>query len=66
MTTESCATCTYFRRHLQNVTEGFCRRFPPVVIIAPIGNPPAPRPVSASPNMDEKEWCGEWRTRIWK
>ena len=64
MTTESCGTCKFFKRHISQITEGFCKRMPPVVIIAPIGKPPQPRPVSASPNMAQDDWCGEYKMKV--
>ena len=67
MASESCGTCKFFKRHIQNITEGFCRRMPPIVVIAPIRGSDGkiePRPVSATPNMHESEWCGEYKMKV--
>lgn len=59
---ESCGTCKFFRRHLQNINEGFCKRFPPIVVMAPIKQ--QIRPVSASANMADHDWCGEYKQKV--
>lgn len=64
---ESCGGCKFFRRHLEAPDEGFCKRFPPIVIVAPIkrrDGTTGPAPVSATPNMHESEWCGEYKMKV--
>ena len=67
MDDENCGKCKFFRRHVTNINEGFCKRLPPVVIIAPIKDKSgvmSPRPVSASPNMHQSDWCGEFKMKV--
>lgn len=64
---EACGSCKFFRRHLQNTKEGFCKRFPPVVIVAPVRTKDGavePHPVSITANMTESDWCGEYKTKV--
>lgn len=64
---ESCGSCKFFRRHADRKSEGQCRRFPPVVIVAPVktkmGNI-EPHPVSITANMEQDDWCGEYKMRV--
>lgn len=67
MSDESCGTCKFYRRHLTKITEGFCKRMPPGVIIAPVktrGGQIEPHPVSCSPNMEQSDWCGEYKMKV--
>lgn len=64
---QKCGNCKFFRRHLSNITEGFCKRMPPSVIIAPVRSKSGaiePHPVSVTANMHQDDWCGEWQLKV--
>lgn len=63
---EKCENCVFFKkvRDLSNVasTMGACRRYPPKPFILPSQGQIAT--ISAAPQVDEKDFCGEYRAKI--
>lgn len=66
MSDQQCGNCKFFRRHLNNIAEGYCKRYPPMVIIAPIQTKQGlqPAPVSVTANMKQDDWCGEFKMKV--
>lgn len=63
---ERCGNCKFWKVRPEDVQQGFCRRNPPITIIAPVRTPQgvAPAPIALFPNLDRTDWCGEWKGRI--
>jgi hypothetical protein len=63
---QSCGTCKFFKRNVQDVNTGYCRVAHAQVLIAPVKTPQGiqPHPVAVFPNMDHNDWCGEWKGKV--
>jgi len=58
----TCGNCKFYKPTIGRPSEGLCRRFPPVVIPLPLPPPNPPvAPVAVMPNMQDSNWCGEWK-----
>lgn len=51
----NCGTCRYWNREFK--AKGRCRRYPPLVLIAPGGS------VCGHPDTNEEHWCGEYQRK---
>lgn len=66
MSLESCGTCKYWKMNINDISQGYCRRNPPITIVAPVRTPQGiqPAPIAVFPNLDKTDWCGEYKMRI--
>lgn len=69
MSAESCGACKFFKRHIAKsapITEGFCKRYPPSVLMVPqqTSKGIVPVPGAIGPNMNERDWCGEFKLKV--
>jgi hypothetical protein len=56
MTVQRCDNCKFYYVYDGNNYE--CRRYPPQMVMKGIDNEVN---MSCFPDVDEHEWCGEWR-----
>lgn len=59
---ETCGTCKYYHRNVQNMNEGFCRRFPAQVCCVTVGTQVATN--TFFPSMLSAGWCGEYKRKV--
>jgi len=66
MNDESCGTCKFFRRNLKDINTGFCHVAHAQVVVAQVRTPNGVQaaPIATFPNMDHKDWCGEWKGKL--
>lgn len=55
---DTCASCRFFHLHDPKDEAGYCRRFPPALIVV------NDEPSSALPVARHDEWCGEFAGRL--
>jgi len=59
---QKCDNCFAFLRHPDDATRGWCRVFPPTVIMtAPVGGEAHGNPQSYWPEVNAVDWCARWR-----
>ena len=58
----TCASCTYMERRLNDLTKGSCKRYPPTISFLPTPNG-AVGTVCASPEVAANNYCGEFKLK---
>lgn len=66
---ERCGNCKFYKEDEPESDTGKCRRFPPVVIAVPLlcdleDDEERLAPQSNWPDVDDINWCGEFRERL--
>lgn len=57
---ESCESCAFWHRDMEEESIGECRRNPPQIITLP-DEGGIPVPVSIFPAAESDQWCGEYQ-----
>ena len=59
---QSCGNCYAFSIDPSDGTRGWCRFFPPVILMtAPVGGDPHMTRKAEIPVVNASDWCAQWR-----
>lgn len=62
MSGESCGDCKFFKRRLDLISEGQCRRYPGTVMVFPVQG--KAQLACCMPNKHQDDWCGEFLRKV--